>query len=255
MQIFGLPQTASGRETNRQRGAGPTEQNSGESVSLGESTGGEGLMPRQSFAPPEKGFSPVGLLRSLARASMIALTLAGVPLDMAAAATPQATTHQEQVRPEVRSFLQELKDGSVTGVKHTTRGLQMQAPYAPKAPQPFGAGRFQVDFLTADGQSRAFVVDTESKVGHLGNVVPGQTDVGGSIALLSNPEDSHSVTVRLTPGEQRAMLESLYAKAGQPMGKNTAQQTDFALSAVAAVHFSGQGEQAVQDFHAQLTGR
>lgn len=157
-----------------------------------------------------------------------------------------------QVRPEIRAFLDELKEGTVTGVKHTTRGIQEMKPFVPESPKPFGAGRFQVDFDTAGGEGRAFIVQTEAKVGHLAPVTPGETNIGGHISLLSDPADSRSETIQLTRDEQEAMLESLYAKTGQRMTKSTADATNFAISSVAAVRYSGEGASAVSAKHHSL---
>lgn len=249
MQIFGLPQTAATRETSvrREVQTGPTAP----TESLGSSEGPSGLMTRMSFAPAAKTGS---FFRGLALAVALSV-MGGAFAGPALAAGKTQQVEQQQVRPEVRNFLNELKDGTITGVKHTTRGLAFPSPYEPRAPQPFAAGRFQIDFQTKDGQSRAFVVDTESRVGHLGNVVPGQTDVGGSISLLTDPANSQSVGATLTKDEQGAMLASLYAKAGQPMVATTADKTDFAISSVAAVHFSGQGAAAVSQAHQRLSGQ
>lgn len=251
MRIFALPQIAATRSertlTSRAPDTGPHVPS--ERLSLGEAERVRPTGPAWREAP-----SMPGLLRTMAFALVASMGLAGAP-GAAMAASAQPTTEQQSIRPEVQSFLQELKDGTITGVKHTTRGLEMPAPYEPQAPQPFGAGRHQFDFVTADGQKRAFIVDTESRVGHLAQVVPGQTDVGGSIQMLSDPADSQSVGAPLTLPEQDAMLESLYAKAGQPMKLKTAQHTDLAISAVSAVRYSGQGAEAVARAHVESLSR
>ncbi|GMU58017.1 MAG: hypothetical protein AMXMBFR33_71630 [Candidatus Xenobia bacterium] len=160
---------------------------------------------------------------------------------------------EPQVRSEVKQFLDELKDGTLTGIKHTTRSIPQTKIYRPEAPQPFGAGRFQVDFDTASGEKRAFIVQTESKVGHLAPVTPGVTNIDGHISLLSNPENTHSETARLTKDEQDALLSTLYAKFDKPMTEAQAKTGNATISTVAAVRFDGEGAAAVAERHRSLT--
>lgn len=156
---------------------------------------------------------------------------------------------EPEVRPEVKKFLDELKEGTITGTRHTTRAVAKTKAFVPEAPQPFRAGRFAVDFTTADGEKRGFIVQTESKVGHLGAVTPGATNVGGHVSILGDPSNDRDEKITLTRDEQDAMLASLYGKTGQQMTAEQAQNTNGTISWVASVRYSGEGAHAVQDMH------
>lgn len=153
------------------------------------------------------------------------------------------------VRPEVKQFCDELKEGMITGTRHTTRGLPRTKAFVPEAPKPFSAGRFAVDFTTRDGEERGFIVQTESKVGHLGSVTPGTTDVGGHVSILGDPKNDRDEKITLTRDEQDAVLASLYGKTGQQMTDEQAKNTNATISWLAAVRFSGEGAHAVKDMH------
>ncbi|MCE7872081.1 hypothetical protein DYH09_17110 [bacterium CPR1] len=199
-----------------------------------------------------------------ATGAQVTLEVGGIKVTVSPSKTAGADPHkpiaqldepaaEPQVRSEVKAFLDELKDGEIKGVKHTTRGLPQTKIYRPEAPQPFAAGRFQVDFDTASGEKRAFLVQTESQVGHLHPVTPGVTDIGGHISLLSDPQNSHSETVRLNRDEQDALLSTLYARFDNPMTADGAKVSNFTISTVAAVRFSGEGAAAVSERHRSLT--
>ena len=156
---------------------------------------------------------------------------------------------QLQVRPEIQSFLDEVKTGTIKDVKHCTRSIEPVQSFKPEAPRAFQAGEFQMTYETSDGEAKAFKVQTESVVGHLGNVTPGQTRVGGYVSLMSDPDNSRSETVQLTRDEQEALLKTLYDKAGQKMTEKACQNTQFAIDTVAAVRFQNEGASAVAAAH------
>ncbi len=199
-----------------------------------------------------------------ATGSQVTLEVGGIKVTVSPSKTAGADPHkpiaqldeptaEPQVRSEVKTFLDELKDGEIKGVKHTTRSIPQTKIYRPEAPQPFGAGRFQVDFDTASGEKRAFLVQTESQVGHLHPVTPGETNIGGHISLLSDPANSHSETLKLNRDEQDALLSTLYTRFDKPMTEAEAKASNFTISTVAAVRFSGEGAAAVSERHRSLT--
>lgn len=198
-----------------------------------------------------------------ATGSQVTLEVGGIKVTVSPKQNQQADPHkpiaqidepaaEPEVRPEVAKFLGELKDGSITGVRHTTRGIPRMEPFKPEAPKPFGAGRFAVNFDTKDGQERGFIVQTEDQVGHLHNVIPGQTEIGGHVSILSDPQNDRSEAITLTRDEQDAMLSALYGKSGQMMTDETARQTNATISFVAAVRYSGEGGAAVTEAHRRL---
>src|SRR5690606_3768753 len=113
---------------------------------------------------------------------------------------------------------------------------------------------FQVDFQDAEGTVRGMIFQTEANVGHLKPVTPGQTNVGGYIALLADPADSRSETLRLNPKEQDAFLAATYERFDQPMTSKQAEAAQSVLDYTAAIRFSGQGTEAVARRHAELAG-
>lgn len=161
---------------------------------------------------------------------------------------------EESARPEILAKIDALTGQPIAGVKHTTRGLPRTEMHSPSAPKPFNAGRFQVDFGTANGPKTGVIFETEAGPGHLANVVPGETPIeGGYISFLSNPGDSHSTGANLNKAEEKHLLTNLYSRFNEPMTQKDAQTVDSVISYAFAIHHKegGAGDQ-VQASHREM---
>lgn len=160
----------------------------------------------------------------------------------------------EPMRPEVKAQIDRLVTSNCMGIAHTTRGIPQVSVHEPQPPQPFAAGRFHSQFQeTSTDEKTALVIETETGVGHLGRVVPGQTDVGSNcyVALCSNPDDPWNGLTKLNRSETEHLINSLYDRFQYPMTDDQAQKLEFNISAVMAVQYSGQGAAAVSARHRQ----
>jgi hypothetical protein len=161
---------------------------------------------------------------------------------------------EESARPEIISKIDALTGQPIAGVKHTTRGLPRTEMHSPSAPRPFNAGRFQVDFGTANGPKTGVIFETEAGPGHLANVVPGETPIeGGYISFLSDPGDSRSTGATLNKAEEKHLLTNLYSRFSEPMTQKDAQTVDSVISYAFAIHHKegGAGDQ-VQASHREM---
>lgn len=173
--------------------------------------------------------------------------------ELAAANAPAAPA--EAARPEVLALIDTVKNLPISGIKHTTRGLPRMDYFTPESPQPFAAGRFQVDFEKPDGSNIGVIFQTEAGPGHLATVVPGETPIsGGSVAFLSDPNNSHSETAVLNKTEIKEFIGGLYGRFTQPMTDTQAQRANNTISyAFAIYHKEGGQGAAVAGEHAQLS--
>lgn len=164
---------------------------------------------------------------------------------------PQETHRADDpdIRPVVKEFIDELYDSKIIDVEHTTRGINEPSMRTPKEPKPFLAGRYKVSFIK-DGVQRAIICQTEEVVGHLGEVIPGKTVVGGYVQLLDDPSDPLGAGPKINPQELDYLIETLYKKFDIPLDHD--QETflneakDFAL----AIKFNG--KKGILDYHNKL---
>lgn len=137
------------------------------------------------------------------------------------------------IRPTVKEFIDELYDSKIIDVEHTTRGINEPSMRTPKEPKPFLAGRYKVSFIK-DGVQRAIICQTEEVVGHLGEVIPGKTVVGGYVQLLDDPSDPLGAGPKINPKELDYLIETLYKKFDIPLDHDQEvflnQAKDFALA-------------------------
>lgn len=168
---------------------------------------------------------------------------------------------EDAARPEILSKIDALTGQPIAGVKHTTRGMPRTEMHSPSAPKPFNAGRFQVDFGTANGPKTGVIFETEAGPGHLANVVPGETSIeGGYISFLSNPADSRSTGESLNKAEEKHLLQNLYSRFNEPMTQKDAQTVDSVISYAFAIHHKegGAGDQVLashQEMAATVGGK
>lgn len=161
----------------------------------------------------------------------------------------------EPVRDDVKAVLGQLATSNPTGIVHTTRGLPPPPSiHQPQAPQPFSAGRFHAQFEDPKtGKGIGLVLETEQKVGHLGRVVPGGTDIGKNayVALCADPKNSYKDLKPLGTGELDLLIDQLYARYKTPMTDAQADILQLTLNASYAVRYNGEGQAAVTVRHQQ----
>jgi len=176
-----------------------------------------------------------------------------------------------QMRSEVKNYIDNLHEGEIFSIQHTTRSLQKPKKFIPGSPKPFNAGRFQVVFVKRE-EKYTLLFETEEKVMHLAEVIPGKTDVAGYIKILDGDDVSSGVVhttkgvthttwggqktekslanIKLNYSEMDYLVRVLYSKFNRKMTKEQAdrinQVKDFAL----AIMFSNKS--GIMGYHRSL---
>jgi len=169
------------------------------------------------------------------------------------------TNSQNNIRPEIKSNIDNLKDYDIIDIKHMTKGIEEPQKFEPEDPKEFNAGMFKVTFQKRTSVDQVSVVcQTESKVGHLAKVVPGKTVVDGFIYYAGNakeadmPKDIQKLindnpNLKFTKDEERYLIEHLYGRFAKKMTSSQAnfvnETKDFAL----AIYFNG--NEGLEQFH------
>jgi hypothetical protein len=124
-----------------------------------------------------------------------------------------SSRYQTFVRPEIQHLADEVINAGTLSKRHTTRSLS--------------GGRYGVEL---DGADR-LIVNTESRVGHLGPIVPGETRVDGYVGL-SGPNGAHEIeTTWLTPGELVVL--------GKALSSRKESDSSFILEQISAIYANG----------------
>jgi len=166
------------------------------------------------------------------------------------------TNSQNNIRPEIKSNIDNLKDYDIIDIKHMTKGIEEPQKFEPEDPKEFNAGMFKVTFQKRTSVDQVSVVcQTESKVGHLAKVVPGKTEVDGFIFYAGNAKEADNIpklindnlNLKFTKDEERYFIEHLYGRFAKKMTSSQAnfvnETKDFAL----AIYFNGNA--GLEQFH------
>ena len=170
------------------------------------------------------------------------------------------------IRPAVSEYIDSLQGADLVVVEHTTDGLEMAKAqrYVPELPKVFAAGRFQVIFMKGKTQ-RAFIFQTEEKVGHIALVIPGKTAVGGYVEILAEPEYMGSGIQHTTWGMEESFdldqeklreaeldyfIQMLYKKFNEPMLEEQAAMLNRVKDFALAIYFSDRN--GIKDYHRSL---
>ncbi|MCX6796136.1 MAG: hypothetical protein NTW06_01415 [Candidatus Falkowbacteria bacterium] len=186
---------------------------------------------------------------------------------------PIITFNATKVRPEIKTYIDELYDSEITVIVHTTNSIEpieKGEKRLPDTPKVFDAGRYKVVFNNnSNNDKKVMIFQTEEKVGHISPVTPGKTDIGGYVEIQKNPEAdnaegvSHTTksaenqsllnnytNLKLNDAELDYLIKILYKKFEKPMldeqAKNINEVKDFAL----AIKFSGRG--GINEYHQSL---
>lgn len=87
-----------------------------------------------------------------------------------------------EIRPGAQAAIDFISSADEIRVIHTTRGID------PQYPGGFPAGRHAVGARKGD-DTLTFIMNTEGRVSHLGEVIPGKTRVDGYVAVVSTLHD------------------------------------------------------------------
>lgn len=118
-------------------------------------------------------------------------------------AAPQAE-QAPPIRESVQEAIDFISSADELRVIHTTRGMR------PTYPKGFPAGRYAVGARKGD-QTKTFIMNTEGRVSHLGEVIPGQTQVDGYVAEVSDPYGQVAEGSKFNDSEMKALTISLMA--------------------------------------------
>lgn len=142
------------------------------------------------------------------------------------------------IRPEIKQYIDQLKEYSLITVVHTTDTLSVgRQIYLPKPPKPFPAGRYKVIFKKKNDE-RAILVQTESKVGHYVTITPGVTDIGGYVKLFNSADIEGPGGIQPNQDEIDYLLGMIYSKFCDPMDSTTATRLNQLKDMILAIRFS-----------------
>lgn len=173
-----------------------------------------------------------------------------------------------KIRPEIKTYIDELYDSEITSVEHTTRSIEQSKKRLPEAPKVFEAGRYEVVFNNSRDK-KAMIFQTEEKVGHISPVTPGKTDIGGYVEIQKNPEKDNAEGVmsttqslenqsalnnytdlKLNESELNYLIRMLYKKFDKPMPETQASDLNSVKDYALAIKFSGQN--GINEYHNNL---
>ncbi|GEM_PF-3741683 len=154
-------------------------------------------------------------------------------------------------RVEVIEALKFIEKANVLGAEHQTWELSEDIVEL-QEPKSFSAGEYKVVFQK-DDQKLGLIFQTEEKVGHMQEVVPGKTDVGGFIFLLRDLASEENEGIKLNEVEMEQLLETIYFKfKNNDMISEETEMLNSIKDYVLAIRFSGQGKDKVKDFDRQM---
>lgn len=126
------------------------------------------------------------------------------------------------LRPDVKQYIERLKDYLLTSAVDTTDSMALgRGHYEPDVPKPFPAGRYEVLFKN-NNDSKALLVRTESKIGHLKTITLGVTDVGGYVKIFNSVDTEGSGGRQLGRDEIDYLLAMIYSKYCDSLDDSTA---------------------------------
>ena len=174
---------------------------------------------------------------------------------------PQTTANQANIRPEIKAAIDKLADYEIINIEHMTKGIEEPRKFEPAAPKEFNAGMFKVSFqkaLQKDGGTfldRVSVVcQTESKVGHIANVVPGKTVVDGFIFSTSYTDNqdiqkdiNNNLTLKFNKDEEKYFINQVYERFTKKMTQSQANLVDHTKDLALAIYFNG--NPGIEQFH------
>ncbi|WP_461373155.1 hypothetical protein [Candidatus Aquicultor sp.] len=167
----------------------------------------------------------------------------------AAGTTKTSASSTVNIRSSVKAFIDRLSKSTITDIGHTTRGLSEPAIRLPEEPMPFSAGRFAVSF-DENGVVRVIICQTEEVVGHLNQVIPGKTVIGGYVQLLDNPSDVFGPGPKLNSAELDYLIETLYKKFRAPLEDEQHYFLNSTKDFVLAIKFNG--KPGIEEYHKKL---
>lgn len=173
-----------------------------------------------------------------------------------------------KIRPEVKTYIDELSDSEITSIKHTTKSIGQAKKRSPEYPKAFDAGRYEVVFNNGNDK-KVMIFQTEEKVGHISPVTPGKTDIGGYVEIQKNPEKNNAegitsttdslenqsslnnyTDLKLNESELDYLIRILYKKFDKPSTDTQANNLNSVKDYALAIKFSGKN--GINEYHNNL---
>jgi hypothetical protein len=143
------------------------------------------------------------------------------------------------MRPAVKTYIDELSSFEPVSVTHTTDAIGGPATLRkPAPPVSFAAGRFKVFFEKGE-QRRVAIIQTEERVGHYVEVVPGMSRIEGGVELLAGPKSENGAGFKLTETEQDYFIRSIFRRFSRPLTDEDAALLNKIKDCSMAIFFSG----------------
>lgn len=175
--------------------------------------------------------------------------------------TNETTNSLDNIRPEIKANIDNLKDYKIIDIEHMTKGIEEPQKFEPEDPKEFNAGMFKVTFQKVQQKDSGTSVDqvsvvcqTESKVGHIAKVIPGKTEVDGFIFYAGNTNMSDipklindNPNLKFNKDEERYFIENLYGRFAKKMTHTQANSVNETKDFALAVYFNG--NEGMQQFH------
>ncbi|TVZ41108.1 hypothetical protein P886_0447 [Alteromonadaceae bacterium 2753L.S.0a.02] len=141
----------------------------------------------------------------------------------------------------VQQILQKLPTLDILVLDELTDSLSEPKIHKPELPQPFAAARFKVGFE----RGILLIIETEERIGHMADIVPGKTVIDGYVELTATQSGINNY--RLSASEVQYLIEAIYTRFAAPMNLTQADALNFVKDRLLAVYLNGNDQLA--EFH------
>lgn len=172
---------------------------------------------------------------------------------MAVIANPGPQPPPNAMRADVIKKIDRLTDYKVREINGQAKGSDTYDYYEPQPPQKFLADKYKVTFQKGN-DLKYVLLDTEGKIGHNQEVIPGTTVIDGSIMFLDTNKENFFIGpkgIRLTAAEQDYFIRMLYKDFRHQMVREDAKRLNKTKDYALAIYFNGLD--GIQDYYNQQT--
>lgn len=141
----------------------------------------------------------------------------------------------------VQQILQKLPTLDILVLDELTDSLSEPKIHKPELPQAFAAARFKVGFE----RGILLIIETEERIGHMADIVPGKTVIDGYVELTATQSGINNY--RLSASEVQYLIEAIYTRFAAPMNLTQADALNFVKDRLLAVYLNGNDQLA--EFH------
>ncbi len=160
-----------------------------------------------------------------------------------------------EIRGNVKAYIDNLDGYDVVNIEHLTKGIEEVKIYEPEYPKPFKAGKFKVLFKKGENE-KIIICQTEEKVGHIAEIMPGKTVIDGCILFYDSNnynenEDLKGISSEMifNKEEEKYFIKQLYKKFTKEMTENEAYILNRVKDCSIAIYLNGQGDAG--EFHTE----